>query len=323
MKLSNVIAQSVEKDLELVNELIYKALKSNVPMVEQIGEYLIKSGGKRLRPILTLLVAKALGYDGEKHISLATLIEFMHTSTLLHDDVVDSSSLRRGKPTANSNWNNAACVLVGDFLYSRSFEMMVEVGNMSIMATLSHGTCLIAEGEVDQLANIGNINLSKEKYYEVIGKKTGVLFAVAAKSATILAGADIKTQESAYKYAFELGLAFQIIDDWLDYAGDAKTMGKAVGDDFAEGKMTLPLIYLLDSADSEEKQNLLKIIKSKDKTKLDFLIAKMQKYKSLDKTYLAAQEAIEKANGALADFPSSNYKNDLLKIANLAINRNK
>lgn len=321
--MSEVIAKSIEKDLELVNNLIYESLKSNVPMVEQIAQYLIKSGGKRLRPVLTLLIAKALGYEGEKHISLATLIEFMHTSTLLHDDVVDSSSLRRGKPTANSNWNNAACVLVGDFLYSRSFEMMVEVGSMPVMATLSHGTCLIAEGEVDQLANIGNINLSKNKYYEVIGKKTGVLFAVAAKSAAILAGANEKIQEDAYMYAFELGLAFQIMDDWLDYAGDAETMGKAVGDDFVEGKMTLPLIYLLESAPADEKEQLLKIIKSKDKTKLDFLLLKMHEYKSLEKTYAAAHKAIEKANGALDDFAESIYKDDLLKIANLAINRDK
>lgn len=319
--MSKVIAESVKQDLTSVNKLIYEALKSNVPMVEQIAEYLIKSGGKRLRPLLTLLVAKALGYEGEKHIILATLIEFMHTSTLLHDDVVDASTLRRGKPTANSNWNNAACVLVGDFLYSRSFEMMVEVGSMPIMATLSRGTCLIAEGEVDQLANIGNLDLSREKYYEVIGKKTGVLFAVAAKSAAILAGADAKIQEKSYQYAFELGLAFQIMDDWLDYAGDAKTMGKAVGDDFAEGKITLPLIYLLKSAKATEKPLLLEIVKNKNTAKLDFIIEKMREYNSLEKSYEAAQKSIAKATGALSAFANSKYKNDLLKIADLAINR--
>lgn len=323
--MSKAIVDSITEDLNLVNKLIYEALKSNVPMVEQIAQYLIKSGGKRLRPVLTLLIAKSLGYKNpsNKHITLATLIEFMHTSTLLHDDVVDSSTMRRGKPTANSNWSNAACVLVGDFLYSRSFEMMVEVGLMPVMATLSRGTCLIAEGEVDQLANIGNINLSRDKYYEVIGKKTGVLFAVAAKSAAILAGANEQIQENAYTYGFELGLAFQIMDDWLDYAGDADQMGKAVGDDFTEGKITLPLINLLEDAEVAEKNQLLKIIKSKDAQKLDFIIEKMQKHKSLDKSLKAARDSVKKATGALENFPPSHYKDDLLKIADLAINRNK
>lgn len=230
----------VADDFAAVNRTIVEQLSSKVPLVETIGQYITESGGKRLRPLLALLAARSLNYTGDKHIPLATLIEFMHTSTLLHDDVVDESHMRRGKKTANDAWGNAPSVLVGDFLYARSFQMMVDVGSMRIMAILSGATCIIAEGEVLQLSNIGNPSISEADYFETILGKTAMLFEAASHSGAVLAEATPEQEQALQYYGRYLGLAFQLIDDLLDYQGDAEAMGKNVGDDLAEGKPTLP-----------------------------------------------------------------------------------
>ena len=240
------IYQLVASEFASVNELILGELHSQVDLVEDISRYLVASGGKRVRPLATLLAAGALGdSNNPKQIKLATAIEFLHTATLLHDDVVDMSTLRRGKPTANANWGNAPSVLVGDFVYSRAFQLMVAIGSVPVMEVISDTTVKIAEGEVKQLAEIGNLDLDEASYFQVIQYKTAQLFAGACQSAAILSGSDANTAARLKDYGMHLGLAFQLIDDYLDYAGDAEQLGKNVGDDLAEGKLTLPLIFAL------------------------------------------------------------------------------
>ncbi|MCB1571810.1 MAG: polyprenyl synthetase family protein, partial [Xanthomonadales bacterium] len=228
--------------MSAVNALIRSRLASDVVLINQISEHIISSGGKRLRPMLHLLAARAAGYQGNDHVPLAALIEFIHTSTLLHDDVVDESDLRRGRKTANALWGNAASVLVGDFLYSRSFQMMVELDSMRIMRILADTTNRIAEGEVLQLLNIGNADTSEQAYLDVIERKTAVLFSAATRLGAVLAGLPRDQEEALARYGLDLGYAFQIADDVLDYVSDAETLGKNIGDDLAEGKPTLPVI---------------------------------------------------------------------------------
>ena len=226
----------IEQDFEAVNRLIVERLDSSVEMVENIGQYIVEGGGKRLRPLVSLLCARGLGYQEMQHIELATVIEFLHTATLLHDDVVDVSELRRGRATANSQWGNAPSVLVGDFIYSRAFQMLVAIGNMPIMKLMSDTTNAIAEGEVEQLVRAGDPNTSEDQYFRVITKKTAVLFAAAAEGAGILAGADAHITQRLREFGLNLGIAFQMVDDVLDYEGDPAEMGKNLGDDLAEGK---------------------------------------------------------------------------------------
>ena len=232
----------VENDFGAVNQLILESLSSHVPLVEEISNYLIEAGGKRLRPILVLLSAKACGYQQTQHISLAAIIEFLHTAMLLHDDVVDASDLRRGRKTVNAAWGNPASVLVGDFLHSRAFEMMVEIGDMKVMQILSHATNTIAEGEVQQLTNIRNPRITEADYLQVISRKTAMLFEAASHSGAVLAHGTLEQQTALQAYGLHLGRAFQLVDDVLDYKGTADDMGKNIGDDLAEGKATLPLI---------------------------------------------------------------------------------
>lgn len=232
-------------DMEAVNTLIRQRLASNVVLINQISAHIIGSGGKRLRPMLHLLAARACAYRGNGHILLAALIEFIHTSTLLHDDVVDESDLRRGRKTANAVWGNAASVLVGDFLYSRSFQMMVELDDMRIMRILADTTNRIAEGEVLQLLNIGNADTTEQAYLDVIERKTAVLFSAATRLGAVLAGLPSEQEEALAQYGLHLGYAFQIADDVLDYVSDADTLGKNIGDDLAEGKPTLPVIHAI------------------------------------------------------------------------------
>ncbi|MEP1584919.1 MAG: polyprenyl synthetase family protein, partial [Marinobacter sp.] len=239
------IYDTVADDFSRVNDLIIKRLSSDVPLVEKIAQYIIESGGKRLRPLLALLSSRALGYERDDHLKLAAVIEFLHTATLLHDDVVDTSDMRRGRSTANARWGNAPSVLVGDFLYARAFEMMVELQNLKIMDVLSHATAVIAEGEVLQLMNVKNADVSEDKYMEVIHNKTAMLFEAASHTGALLAGAEEDQEQAMSAYGKHLGLAFQLVDDVLDYRGDAEAMGKNVGDDLAEGKPTLPLIYAM------------------------------------------------------------------------------
>lgn len=243
--------QHLSQDLNRVNLVINRAVESEVALISQIGQYIISSGGKRLRPIITILAGKALGYDQDPLYSLAAMVEFIHTSTLLHDDVVDESDLRRGQKTANNLFGNAAAVLVGDFLYTRAFQLMVGSGSLRVLEVMAEATNIIAEGEVMQLMNIGNIDVSETEYLQVIQYKTAKLFEAAARVGAILAGAS-GIQENALKdYGMHLGTAFQIIDDILDYTGDVETIGKNVGDDLAEGKPTLPLIYLMQQGSHE------------------------------------------------------------------------
>ena len=244
--------EPVAGDFAAVNQLILDQLHSRVPLVEKIGHYIISAGGKRLRPLVVLLSARACGADSSEQHTLAAIIEFLHTATLLHDDVVDTSDLRRGRSTANALWGNAPSVLVGDFLYSRAFEMMVALGNMQVMQILANATNVIAEGEVLQLSKVRDANTDEATYMEVIRSKTAMLFEAASHSAAVLAGAKTDQIEALREFGDALGIAFQLMDDLLDYSGDAAEMGKNVGDDLAEGKPTLPLIYTMRHGTEEQ-----------------------------------------------------------------------
>ncbi|HIQ40413.1 MAG TPA: octaprenyl diphosphate synthase, partial [Sulfurivirga caldicuralii] len=249
------IRSLIRDDLAATDQLILDRLASDVVLINQIGHYIISSGGKRLRPLLVLLSARACGYTGAHHRTMAAVIEFIHTSTLLHDDVVDESDTRRGRDTANAVWGNAASVLVGDFLYSRSFEMMVEPGLMRIMEVMSEATNVIAAGEVMQLLNIGNADIDEADYLEVIYRKTAKLFEAAARMGAVLTQQP-ELEAPLAAYGRHLGAAFQLVDDALDYMGDPQTLGKNVGDDLAEGKPTLPLIYILKHGDAQAQQRV-------------------------------------------------------------------
>ncbi|NLW04982.1 MAG: octaprenyl diphosphate synthase [Pseudomonadaceae bacterium] len=321
MSASSSLHAVVADDFEAVNQLIINECRSQVPLVEKIAHHIIDSGGKRLRPLLALLTARALGYQGDKHLLLAALIEFMHTSTLLHDDVVDESSMRRGRPTANTQWSNQSCVLVGDFLYSRSFEMMVRVNSMRIMEILAKVTCVLAEGEVMQLTNVRNPKVSEKQYREVIYAKTAKLFEGATQTAAVLAEANLEQQEAMREYGAQLGLAFQLIDDLLDYEGDAATMGKNVGDDLAEGKATLPLIYAMEQGTEAEALLIRQAIRKGGLDSLDEVLAIVNKTGALDYTREQARLCSEKAKACLEVLPASQYKDALLHLTDVALGR--
>ncbi|MBA2780591.1 octaprenyl diphosphate synthase [Billgrantia kenyensis] len=312
---------AVADDFAAVNRTIMQQLASRVPLVETIGQYIIASGGKRLRPLLVLLAARALGYQGDKHISLATLIEFMHTSTLLHDDVVDESHMRRGRATANDAWGNAPSVLVGDYLYSRSFQMMVEIGSLKIMDVLSSATCVIAEGEVQQLTNVGNPDIDEAVYFETIQGKTAMLFEAATHSGAILAGADPQQEAALQYYGRYLGLSFQLVDDLLDYQGDAKTMGKNVGDDLAEGKPTLPLIQAMAAGTPDQARLVRQAIRKGGLDHLEEVLAIVRDTGALDYTRARAEEMSAKALEQLDSLPPSRFRDSMADLARLAVER--
>lgn len=312
----------VEHDLEAVNNLIIEQLHSDVGLVENIGHYIVDAGGKRLRPILVLLTANALGYSEKRHIELATIIEFIHTATLLHDDVVDVSALRRGRPTANAAWGNAPSVLVGDFLYSRSFQMLVKLGNLEIMGILSDTTNLISEGEVQQLINAKDPSVSEDNYLQVIHKKTAALFEAACSAAAVLAGSEPEQRQAAWLYGHHLGLAFQLVDDALDYQGDAQALGKNVGDDLAEGKPTLPLIAALNSASADERSLITAAIESGGLEHLEDIVAIVHRYGALDYTIGRARDHAEQARQALTVLPDNKYRQAMLELTEFAVNRN-
>lgn len=311
----------VAEDFEAVNQLIIRECSSQVPLVEKIAHHIIDSGGKRLRPLLVLLVSRALNYQGDKHLLLAALIEFMHTSTLLHDDVVDESSLRRGKPTANSQWSNQSCVLVGDFLYSRSFEMMVRIGSMDIMEILAKVTCVLAEGEVMQLTNVRNPKISEEQYMQVIHAKTAKLFEGATQTAAVLAQATPEQQEAMRDYGKNLGMAFQLIDDLLDYEGDAATMGKNVGDDLAEGKPTLPLIYAMQQGSEAEAKLIRQAIRKGGLEQLPEVLEIIKRTGALEYTREKAAACSETAKHCLQALPESAFQASLYHLTDLALGR--
>jgi octaprenyl-diphosphate synthase len=313
----------VAKEFEAVNQLIIEKLHSRVPLVENIGHYIVDAGGKRLRPMLALLSGGACGEISPQHITMAAVIEFIHTATLLHDDVVDISSLRRGRPTANANWGNAPSVLVGDFLYTRAFQLMVQLGNMQIMDMMAEVTNTIAEGEVLQLTKAGNPDTSEEDYYQVITDKTAVLFAAAAASGAILAGENEKQVQAFYQYGLHLGFAFQLIDDVLDYQGSAEEMGKNVGDDLSEGKPTLPLIYTMANGSPEEAELVRQAIVNKSNDKLTAIIQAVENNGAITYTRQQAEQYSQKALATLDNkLPDSPYKEALKRLAHLAVARN-
>jgi octaprenyl-diphosphate synthase len=312
---------SVADDIDALNRLILKELHSDVALVNKIGEYIVAAGGKRLRPLLVLLSAKACDYQGEDHIYLATIIEFIHTATLLHDDVVDTSDMRRGHSTANALWGNAPSVLVGDFLYSRAFQLMNKIESLPIMKIMADTTNLIAEGEVLQLMNCHDPDTTEATYLQVIHYKTAALFAAAAKASAVLAKANEDTQEALYGYGLQLGIAFQLVDDVLDYRGDSEAMGKNVGDDLAEGKPTLPLIYAMRHANPEQQKLIRHTIENGGLDNLDEILLAIENTKALDYSMKKAQTAALAAQACLVNLPSSLYKDALLALANIAINR--
>lgn len=309
-------------DMQRVDTLIRTRLASDVVLINQIAEHIIAGGGKRLRPMLHVLAAGAAGYAGDKHIKLAAIVEFIHTSTLLHDDVVDESDLRRGRKTANALWGNAASVLVGDFLYSRSFQLMVELDDMRIMRILADTTNTIAEGEVLQLLNIGNADVDEAAYLAVIERKTAVLFAAATELGGLLGGLPQEQVTALRRYGMELGYAFQIADDLLDYVSDAGTLGKNIGDDLAEGKPTLPLIYALQSASAEQAQSLRHAIEHGGLDSLDRIIASIRDSGALERTRARAEQHARAARAALDALPASAHRDALLALADYSVARN-
>lgn len=321
MNISSV-SQLIAADMQAVNALIIKQLHSDVALVNQIGHYIIDSGGKRFRPQLTVLSALAAGYKGDKHWSLAAVIEFIHTATLLHDDVVDSSDLRRGNQTANALFGNEAAVLVGDFLYSRAFEMMVEINSMRVMAILATTTNIIAEGEVMQLLNVRDANTSEARYLEVIQSKTAQLFQAAAQLGAVLAERDQECEQALLGYGRHIGTAFQLIDDALDYDGNNADTGKNIGDDLAEGKPTLPLIYIIGNGSPADAELVRSAIEHADTSKMAAIQAAIIKTGALDYTRNCAALQAKLAIQSLAALPESPHKDALITLANYAVSRN-
>lgn len=313
----------VEDDFEAVNQYIIDQLHSDVPLVENIGHYLIDAGGKRLRPVLVLLAAKACDIDSQDHIAMAAVIEFIHTATLLHDDVVDMSTLRRGRPTANNQWSNPSSVLVGDFIYSRAFQILVKLQNMQIMEIMADTTNKIAEGEVLQLINKHNPDSSEENYMKVIREKTAILFQAAAECGALLANADSTQVTSLKAYGLHVGMAFQLVDDVLDYDGEAEAMGKNIGDDLAEGKPTLPLIYAMAHGSPEESALIEECLKAESvpQAKLEQVITLVKQSGALAYTQSLAEAEVAQALECLEQLPKSEYRDSLEALARFSIAR--
>lgn len=309
-------------DMKAVDSVIRDRLYSEVVLVRQVAEYIINSGGKRMRPALVLLSAKALGYEGSHHHELAAVIEFIHTATLLHDDVVDESALRRGRDTANAMFGNAASVLVGDFLYSRAFQMMVGVNDMRVMRVLSDATNIIAEGEVLQLMNCHDADVDEARYMQVIHYKTAKLFEAASELGAILGQGNDEVRKAMAAYGMHLGTAFQLIDDVLDYSGEEAETGKHIGDDLAEGKPTLPLIYVMQNGTPEQAGCVRKAIENGGRDDFPAVLSAIRSSGALDYARQAARREAELARTAIACLGDSNYKEALLELCLFAIERN-
>lgn len=312
-----------QDDMAAVNQHIFSQLTSDVALINQLGIYIVNSGGKRLRPLLAVLAARALDYQGNQHVTLATIIEFIHTATLLHDDVVDESMLRRGKETANAVFGNQASVLVGDFLYTRAFQLMVGLGRMRVMEILADATNIIAEGEVLQLMNINDPNTTEQSYMQVIYCKTAKLFEAATQLAAVLANCDENTIKAMQSYGMHLGTAFQLIDDVLDYQADVAELGKNIGDDLAEGKPTLPLLHALKHGNTEQQQLIHSaIVDGNGLAHLEAILAAMQQTGAFDYTRKKAEQEAQMAKDAIAFLPESAYKQALITLADIAVERN-
>jgi octaprenyl-diphosphate synthase len=311
----------VKQDSQAVDDLIRANLNSEVPMVEEIAAYLIEAGGKRLRPLLVLLCAKACGYQGRDHVKLAAVIEFLHTAMLLHDDVVDESDLRRGRETVNAVWGNAPSVLVGDFLHSRAFEMMVDIGNIRVMEILSRATNVIAEGEVQQLSFIRNPATTEVEYMEIISRKTAMLFQAAAHAGAVLAGANEKTEHALRDYGLHLGIAFQMVDDQLDYQGTPEELGKNIGDDLAEGKVTLPLIVAMRNGQPDQKAFVEDAIRNGGVENLPEMIQLVKATDALKYTSEQANTERCEAMACLNNVADSEFKDSMNTLVNFVVDR--
>jgi octaprenyl-diphosphate synthase len=311
----------VADEMAAVDRLIRESLDSNVVLIRQIAEYIIGSGGKRLRPMLVLLAARACGYQGNHHVTLAAIIEFIHTATLLHDDVVDESELRRGQESVHAVWGNAASVLVGDFLYSRSFQMMVAVDSMRVMDVLSNATNTIAEGEVEQLLNMHDPDVNEERYFSVIEKKTAKLFEAACQLGAVLSGQS-GLEGALATFGRELGVAFQVADDVLDYTADAETLGKNVGDDLAEGKPTLPLILARKRLGDEQRGRIDTIIRSGGREQISEIVGLIQDSGGLREAMTMARERSAAAQRSIVLLPASAWKDAMMDLAAYSVSRN-
>ena len=318
--IDDVVALAAD-DMTAVDALIRESLASDVALVSQVAEYIVLSGGKRLRPMIVLLAARALGYTGTEHVRAAAIIEFIHTATLLHDDVVDSSDMRRGKESANAVFGNQASVLVGDFLYSRAFQMMVELDSMPIMRIMADATNTIAAGEVLQLMNVRDPDASEDSYREVIYRKTAKLFEAGARVAAVLAGANEPTEAAMLDFGRSLGTAFQLVDDALDYDASAEELGKNLGDDLAEGKPTLPLIVAMREADEDGRELIRNAILNGGLDRLAEIKSVIESTGALHYTLARAQEAADRAIGTLSEIPDSDYKQALVALADFSVKR--
>ncbi|MDP8033342.1 octaprenyl diphosphate synthase [Pasteurella atlantica] len=313
----------IKDDMQGVNQAILDQLNSDVVLINQLGHYIISGGGKRIRPLIALLSAKSLGYQGSDHITCAAFIEFVHTATLLHDDVVDESNMRRGKETANALFGNAASVLVGDFIYTRSFQMMTSVNSLEVLKIMSNATNVIAEGEVQQLMNCNDPDTTEQSYMQVIYGKTARLFEAATQCAAIVSKATPQMEKALQDYGRYLGTAFQLIDDILDYSANAEKLGKNIGDDLAEGKPTLPLLHAMQQGNTAEASLIREAIEQGGKRDaLDQILAIMQKYQSLDYVMQRAKEEAQKAVDAIRILPDTEYKQALISLAYLSVDRN-
>ena len=315
------IRRPVERDLAAVDDRILENLDSKVPLIRETGEYLISQGGKRLRPLLALLAARALGYDGRAHVDIAVIVEFIHTATLLHDDVVDRSTLRRGNPTTNSIWGDEVSVLVGDFLFSRAFQLMVGVGSLPIMRIMADATNVIAEGEVLQLANRHDPDTTEERYLEVVGCKTGKLFEAAARAGAVLAARGGSDERRMAEFGARLGAAYQLVDDVLDYRGSAATIGKNIGDDLADGQPTLPLIHAMRAGDEAIGRTVREAIRCGDVDRLPELIRAVESAGSIEYTFGSARGYVRQAREALRSVPDSRFRVALESFADFVIER--
>ena len=317
----DAVSALAREDMQAVDKLIATSLESDVALVSQVSRYIVASGGKRLRPLIVLLAARAFDYDGEQHVRAAAIIEFIHTATLLHDDVVDSSSRRRGKDSANTVFGNQASVLVGDFLYSRSFQMMVDIESMRVMQILADATNTIAAGEVMQLMNVHDPDTTEEAYRQVIYRKTARLFEAGAQIAAVLAGRNEAEEQAMIEYGRSLGTAFQLVDDALDFNASPEELGKNLGDDLAEGKATLPLIYAMQAGSPEQCALIRQTILEGGLEHLDEIVAIVSSTGALDYTARKAQEAADAAIDALARIPDSDFRQALIALANFAVQR--
>ena len=315
------IRELIADDLAATDALILDRLSSDVVLINQVGHYIVNSGGKRLRPMIVLLSARALAYSGNRHIDLAAIVEFIHTATLLHDDVVDDSDQRRNRDTANAVWGNAASVLVGDFLYSRSFEMMVDVDSMRVMEVLSHATNRIAEGEVLQLLNCNDPDTDEGRYREVILRKTATLFEAGARLAAIISNSDTATEEALAAYGLHLGMAFQMIDDALDYGSSGEDIGKNLGDDLAEGKPTLPLIRAIELSKPETRKMLRGVIENGGTDRIEEVVAAIESTDAIAYTARLATDEAARAKAALSVLPESAFRNALAAVADFSVSR--